>query len=181
MDNYLGSRGSSTNAVDIALIAVFALFLSACIKVMADYITSGKGAMDLFVGASFTGLLCWGLIAAVLRIVNRKKAKKIAEFLFIYPDSEISSEVITRELGIAQPSNTLLAMQRKKYLKNINYNMKTGIFSAVYKKVKPDMDMIRVVKCPNCSAECRLYLDRINRCEYCGSELIAGDNVDIDM
>ena len=165
MYNYLGSKGKATNAADIALIVTFGLFFIACLKVMADYIASGKGPMDMFAIVLITGLVSWGLIAAVLRIVNRRKAKKIAEFLFIYPDIEIKSEVITRELGIAQPSDTLLTMQLKNYLKNINYNIKTGIFSAVYKNQKPDMDMIRVVKCPNCSAECRLYLDRINICE----------------
>lgn len=181
MDNYLDSKGKRTNALDIVAIVVFGLFVASGITVLKDDITGNKGASTIGMSAFLLALFVWGVAAAVNRIIKRRLARKIAEFLFTYPDADIKPEVISRELGISEPSKTLLNMQRKHYLQNVNYDPKAVVFHTYYKQPVPHTDMMHVIKCPNCSAECRIYADRINRCEFCGSELIIGDNVDIDM
>ena len=173
MDNYLGVKTKMGNKVDYILIGFFGLLAISGVSVII-----GKKA-DTMVSLFIIAVDAIIIYFAVMRILSRALAQRLAKYFFASPESELTVDVIQTKLNIKDLNRKLPKLIDKKFIKNIAYNEgdNTVTILAEHKMVK--QKQFYEVNCPNCGAQNRIQEGRICKCRYCDTEMIAGQNVKV--
>ena len=180
MENYLGPKSKSDFKPILLVIAAFLLLAAVGVwALLADLGDKSPAGTDLAVDIGLIAVCLGGIGAAVLRILLRNRAFKIARYFYEYPKIEIDPGLAAAELKIKDPAKTLKKLQYRGYLSNIRIDRDTGVFYAYIKEHEPEQEESHKVKCPNCGSNCRVYPDRTNICPVCETRLVIGGNVDM--
>ncbi len=180
MEEYLGFKTLKGNKLDIVALVVFGLMCFGSVSVLLDDIRNGNDKNSVGAGILLLVLFAWGVIAAVLRMLDRALAYKIAEYFYTYPKTEIYEDLLGKELKMTSPAKKILKLQRRKYMQGINYDPSNRCFFAYIKQSVPREAAGVPVKCPQCGANCTVYPERaLNKCPFCDLQLVIGVNIDL--
>ncbi|MBR1724970.1 MAG: hypothetical protein IJ723_08155 [Ruminococcus sp.] len=179
MESYWGFKCKQDAKRMIIALVVFVLLILLGVKTLSGDLGGSEDKANIAVDIIFILLCLCGAAIAVLRIVLRSLAFKVAKYFYSYPQIEIDAGLVGAELKIKSPVKTLMWLQRRGYLSNIKLDRKTNNFLAYIKEPQQGQPEGHPVKCPSCGANCRVYPDRMNVCPVCETKLIIGENVDL--